>query len=163
MKTSTALIGGLAGASVLTLTHETLRRVKPKAPRMDLLGMQALYKVLRTIDWEAVNRRRLFTWTLVGDVIGNALYYSLAGAGSKSTVLKGGLLGLTAGMSAVLLPGVLGLNEKHSSRTLQTRLMTIGLYTFGGLVAAAVVKFLNKKQEKKHDEWERRLVTSSIV
>ncbi len=42
-----ALGGGLAGALALTAIHETVRRVSPDAPRMDVLGMRAIAKSLR--------------------------------------------------------------------------------------------------------------------
>ena len=46
MKVLEALAGGLAGACVLTIAHESLRRVVPEAPRMDILGMRAIAKLM---------------------------------------------------------------------------------------------------------------------
>jgi hypothetical protein len=63
----------------------------------------------------------------------------------------------------VLLPKPLGLNEDHSNRTIQTKIMTVGLYVIGGLVAACVMKFLDRKKHKKNKAWEQRLVTSSMA
>ena len=44
-----ALISGFAGAAILNLVHETARQFSDKAPRVDLLGQQAItetYKYL---------------------------------------------------------------------------------------------------------------------
>ena len=46
------------------------------------------------------------------------------------------LLGLVAGVSAVVLPEPLGLSKESSNKTLGTQLMTIVLYLMGGLAAA---------------------------
>jgi hypothetical protein len=46
MKPITAISGGVAGAVALTLIHESVKRLVPQAPRMDLLGMNAISKGL---------------------------------------------------------------------------------------------------------------------
>jgi hypothetical protein len=46
MKISTAIAGGFAGATALTIIHQLLRFIHKDAPRMDLLGMEALAKGL---------------------------------------------------------------------------------------------------------------------
>jgi hypothetical protein len=153
MKTVAALGGGLAGASILTLIHETTRRISPKAPRMDLLGMNALAKVLNHNKVKVPGNKSLFLWTLASDVLGNALYYSLTGAGKERGVWwRGSLLGFVAGLGAVLLPKPLGLNESYSNRTLATKLMTVGLYLAGGLVASAIGSLLEHKKKDKQEE-----------
>ena len=131
---------------------------------MDLLGMNAISKGLRAAGYERPGREQLFTWALAGDIISNAFYYSLAGIGQEKNVwLKSAALGFAAGAGAVLLPGPLGLNEKHSNRTVTTRLMTIGLYVDGALVTTAVMKLLEKRKVRKETRWEHRLVTSAMV
>lgn len=148
MKLSTALAGGLAGACALTLLHETARRLSPEAPRMDLLGMDALSRLLGSLGIESPEEDKLFTLTMTGDLIGNALYYSLAGVGKKKNVwAKGILLGLGAGLGAVLLPKPLGLDEKTSNRTANTKAMTVTWYLAGGMVASAVMTLMNKKKQ----------------
>jgi hypothetical protein len=73
------------------------------------------------------------------------------------------VLGLTAGLGAVLLPKPMGLNPKHSNRTVETQIMTVSLYVIGGIVAAGVMKLLDKKKKRKEEKWEERLVTSSMA
>ena len=163
MKTMTALAGGLAGAATITLLHESVKRVVPEAPRMDRLGMQAIAKGLRKAKRKVPRQDALFTIAMVGDIVSNAVFYSAAGIGSEKNIWKrSAVLGLAAGLGAVLLPKPLGLNDKYSNRTVATQIMTVGLYVTGALVTTAVIKLLNKKKQEKHTEWERRLVTSAM-
>jgi len=163
MNATTALAGGLAGAATITLLHESIRRVVPEAPRMDRLGMQAISKGLKKAGKKVPKEDALFTVTMAGDIISNALFYSVAGIGSEKNIwVRSSLLGLAAGLGAVLLPGPLGLNEKYSNRTTMTKAMTIGLYVTGALVTTAVIKLLNKKKQQQNHDWERKLVTSAM-
>jgi hypothetical protein len=145
MKLLAALASGMAGAVTVTVVHEIVKRIDPKAPRMDLLGMNALSKMMVKAGETPPNRRELFLYTMAGDLIANGLYYSLAGVGYKKPWLKGTLLGTAAGIGGVLLPKPLGLNPAYSARTTPTKLMTIGLYLIGGLVTSAIVKSLQNK------------------
>jgi hypothetical protein len=139
-----ALGSGLAGAVALTAIHETVRRVSPDAPRMDVLGMRAIAKSLRAAGEEPPDRDTLFGITLAGDVASNSLYYALVGLGDpRKAAARGALLGLAAGLGAVLLPGPLGLGTDASARTRGTRLMTVAWYTAGGLVAGAAMQSLS--------------------
>lgn len=121
----------------MTITHETLRRILPQAPRMDVLGMRAISKTMKKIGKEPPADDDLHTWALIGDVVSNSLYYSLTGTG-QGAWLRGGLLGAGAGAGALLLPGPMGLGTDPSNRSTETQAMTVGIYLLGGLVAAAV-------------------------
>ena len=163
MKALTVFAGGLAGATAVTLLHESIRRVVPEAPRMDRLGMQAISKGFKKAGRKVPEEDALFTIAMAGDLVSNALYYSVAGFGSEKNIwLRGSILGLAAGLGAVLLPEPLGLKKQHSNKTAATQLMTVGLYVAGALVTTAVIKLLNKKKQVKHKEWERKLVTSAM-
>ena len=163
MKTIAALGGGLAGAAAVTLLHETVRRIVPEAPRMDLLGKQALSKGLNAAGWKKPDEKKLFTWALAGDLLSNSLYYSLAGVGKENNAwARSTALGLAAGLGAVLLPGPMGLENRYSNKTLSTKLMTVGLYVAGALVTTLVMKMVEKKKQRKHKDWEQRLVTSAM-
>jgi hypothetical protein len=141
-----SMLAGLAGSVVLTGIHETLRKTTPEAPRMDLLGMQSLSKLLKVIGLPIPGQPALFGWTLLGDVGGNALYYSLAARGSaKSVWVKGISLGLIAGIAAVILPAHVGLDNKASARTTNTAVKTIAIYLAGGIATAAVAWALSSR------------------
>lgn len=143
-----ALGSGLAGACALTLIHEAARRVLPDAPRMDILGMRAMARSYRAVGAPTPDPDELFNRTLVGDIAGNALYYSLVGAGGRDGAwLRGAALGLAAGVGAVALPGPLGLGDDASARTPATQAMTVAWYALGGLAAAATYACLTDERE----------------
>ena len=149
MKSVSALVGGLAGACSVTLLHESIRRIDPAAPRIDLLGRQAISKTLKSVGAKVPEEDSLFNSTIGGDLLSNAMYYSLAGTGKKRKVwIRGALLGLSAGLSAVLFPKPVGLNETAANHAIKTKCMTLGLYLVGGLVAAATIKLLQKNNPK---------------
>ncbi len=80
---------------------------------------------------------------LAGDIVSNALYYSLIGvAKPDNALLTGAALGTVAGVGGVLLPGPMGLGEAPTTRTPATVTMTIGWYLTGGLVTAAAFRWL---------------------
>ncbi|MFN2438685.1 MAG: hypothetical protein ABR503_05760 [Chitinophagaceae bacterium] len=148
MKKLSAIEGGATGALALTLIHETVKKLDPNAPRMDLLGMNAISKLIKSFGQNPPEKQKLFLWAMVGDLISNSLYYSLAGLGSRKNVLQRGiLLGLGAGLGAVLLPKPLQLNEAPTNRTTKTKAITIGLYLIGGLVAAAIMRQVENRKE----------------
>ena len=163
MNASTVLAGGLAGATAVTLIHESLKAVVPQAPQMDRLGMQAISKGLRLAGKNVPKENNLFAAALVGDLVSNAIYYSMTGVGSEKNIWwRSSLLGLAAGVGAVLLPEPLGLNKRYSNKTLATQVMTIGLYVAGSLITTGVIKLLQQKKRENHKEWEKRLVTSAM-
>jgi hypothetical protein len=141
MKASSTL-GGLAGAVALTLLNETVRKFSPNAPRLDLLGENAVAKLMKgnTFIPQAVQQ----FFPLAGDLVSNSLFYGMArGSNSSNTLMRGALLGLAAGVGAVVLPKEIGLPTKHTNKTTETKLMTLGWYVVGGLVAALVINALD--------------------
>lgn len=132
-----SFVSGLSGAVVLTLVHQAAKELTPDAPRMDVLGMRGLRKLLAAADAPQPDPKTAYNVTMAGDLLANGLYYSLVGSGSDAW-WRGAALGVAAGVGGVVLPGPLGLGDGPSNRTPQTKLMTVAWYTLGGLVAAGV-------------------------
>jgi hypothetical protein len=139
-----ALATGAAGAATVTLAHEVVRQLVPKAPRMDRLGMSALARLLRATGSSVPRSEKLRGYTLIGDLVGNALFYAPLAMRGKRPLLRGLALGVAAGLGAVLLPPVLGLPRRHRGTTLRTQAMTVGLYALGGIAAGAVSSLLDR-------------------
>ena len=146
MKIVKALIGGFAGAIALNLLHETVKKLNPDAPRVDLVGEEALSKGLDAIGVHPPTGDALYAATLAGDVISNGLYYTAIGFGSpKYLWTRAAVTGITAGLGAVTLPGPMGLDDQPVTRTDTTKVLTVAWYLFGAMVTAAV---LTKIQDK---------------
>ena len=140
-------IGGLAGACALTLLNESVKKLDKDAPRMDLLGMNAVARLMKGNSILTQTAGKLFPVALASDLVSNSLYYSMADTDTrKQTLIRGALLGLDAGVGAVTLPKTLGLNEEATTRTMKTKVLTVTWYLIGGLVAAAAMNMMNKKR-----------------
>lgn len=145
MKLITNIIGGIAGSIALNLLHESVKRFDHDAPRVDLVGEEAINKILTGAGSEPLHGNTLYAATLAGDVLSNASYYSLIGMGrDKFTLARGVVYGLAAGLGAVGLTEPLGLRDAPVTRTDKTKIMTIGYYLFGGVVTALTIKALRK-------------------
>lgn len=141
-----ALGSGLIGAVALTVLHETARQFISNAPRADILGMRAIKKGMKLADAEPPADDELHDWALGGDIVSNALYYSLIGlVEPKNAVLTGAALGLAAGVGGVTLPGPMGLGTAPTRRTEATAAMTIAWYLLGGLVTAGAYTLLKRR------------------
>ena len=140
-------LGGLAGACTLTLLNESVKKLDKDAPRMDLLGMNAVARLMKGQNILAQTAGKLFPIAMAGDLVSNSLYYSMADTGNKkNTLIRGALLGVGAGLGAVVLPKTLGLNDEATTRTLKTKVLTVTWYLIGGLAAAAAINLLEKKR-----------------
>jgi hypothetical protein len=131
---------GLVGALALTAAHEGLRRNAPVSPRMDVLGMRAFKGIAEALGFDAPRGKNLRRDALIGDIIANTAFFSLA-AGGRKPLLRGVTLGLLAGIGAVVLPPYLGLGKAPRGRSKVVRAETVGLYVLGGLAAAGVAWF----------------------
>jgi hypothetical protein len=145
MKVIKSLLGGLAGAAALTLLHEAVKRFDHDAPRVDLVGEEAVTKGMEAIGKEPPSGDTLYAATLAGDLLSNAFYYSLIGAGNrKNLLLRGVSYGAFAGLGALKLTKPMGLSDAPVTRTDKTKILTVAYYTFGGLITALVIKGLRK-------------------
>jgi hypothetical protein len=145
MKAIQNLIGGLAGALALNIIHQTAAHFDPDAPKVDLIGQEALSKGLKELHIDPPKGNKLFAGALGADLAGNALYYSLIGGGEdKDLIKRGAAYGLLAGVSALTLTEPLGLDDEPVIKTTSTMVMTVSWYLVGGLVTALTIKALRR-------------------
>lgn len=136
------LLAGAAGAIALTALHEVTRRSTPKAPRLDVLGMRSVARLMgREPDDLSGELHKL---ALGADLGANSMYYSLAGTfGSAAAPTTGAFLGLAAGVGSVALPEKMGLGAAPTRHSPETQALTVAMYVIGGLVAGLVYKALS--------------------
>jgi hypothetical protein len=144
-------IGGLAGALVLTALNESIKRIDKDAPRLDLLGMNAVAKLIKGGgSKKLIKGEKLEPVSLAGDLMANSLYYGMADAGKdEQTYVRGTLLGLGAGLGALTLAKPLGLDETAPYAPLKTKALTVAYYVIGGLVAATVINLLSNRSNEE--------------
>lgn len=140
------LIGGFAGAVALNILHETVRQFDADAPRIDLVGKEGLNKTIEAAGGIPLEGGALYGAALAGDLVSNSLYYSVIGAGKhKNLILRGTLVGITAGLGALQFTRPIGLDDTPVTRTRKVKIMTVGYYLAGGLVSACVIRALRRK------------------
>src|SRR4051812_22637742 len=131
------LLGGLAGALALNILHQTYKQYDSKAPRVDLVGEEALSKIIKSLGKHPPTGKSLYMTTLGADIVSNAVYYSLIRQGNlKNIIPRGIIFGTTAGVGAVSLPKPLGLGDAPVTRTATTKVLIVTWYLAGALVAA---------------------------
>jgi len=145
MKTIQNFIGGLAGAIALNMLHQAVKQFDHEAPRVDLIGEEALTRGMEAMGLKPPTGNALFVATLAGDILSNALYYSTIGFGKKKYMLiRGAAIGLAAGVGALTLTEPIGLSDAPVTRTERTKVLTVAWYAVGGIIAGAVIKTLRK-------------------
>ena len=147
MTTARNIIAGLGGAIALNLLHQAFAKTDKDAPRLDLVGEEAVQKGLEAVGETPIkDEKNLFATALGADLISNALYFSMIGVGNNKNAWSKALgLGLTAGTGAVTLPKMLGLNPTPITKTNKTKSMTVGYYLAGALVTAGILKFMDSR------------------
>jgi hypothetical protein len=105
---------------------------------------------MKSLHKEPPAKDQLQLMAVGGELLCDTAYYGLVGMnGKKGAWMRGALLGLFAGVTAVVLPKPLGLPDTASNKTRATQLMTIGLYLAGGLAAAAITELMEGRQRRE--------------
>lgn len=146
MKMAKDLLGGLLGAVALNVLHEVYRRFDPLAPRVDLVGEEALTKTVEATGHSAPTGKKLYFATLLGDILSNSIYYAMIGKGQKHLLLRGAALGIAAGVGALTVTKPLGLDDTPITKTTRTKVLTVAWYLIGGVVTALVIEKMRKKE-----------------
>lgn len=145
MKIAENILGGLAGAAVLNIVHQTIAHFDKDAPRMDIIGEEAVTRAFQNADAKPPMGNTLTGLTLAGDLGANTGYYAMiGGANDKDLLLRGAEYGLLAGIGALSLPSPMGLNDEPVTRTTKTKILTVGLYLLGGLATALTIKAIRR-------------------
>lgn len=145
-----ALGSGFAGAAALTIAHEASRTFFARSPRMDLAGKRLVEKGLKSIGVTPPSGSALHGAALAGELVTNTAYYGLASLGGPGRKwVRGLLLGLGAGIEAIVVTPMLGLGRRPRGLTLRTKGMTLGCYTLGGLVAGLTADALERRAEQR--------------
>lgn len=145
MKVAENILGGLAGSLVLNIVHQAIARTDKDAPRMDLIGKEAVTTAFENTGTEPPEGNTLTGLTVAGSLGANTGYYAMIGrANEKDLLLRGAGYGLLAGIGALSLPAPMGLNGAPVTRTTKTKILTVGLYLLGGLATALTIKAIRR-------------------
>ena len=130
------MLSGLVGAAAVTGLNYLGQTITPKAPRLDEIGRSAVRKSSKAVVGTKPDESTVQATALGGDLISNAMIYSLAGVGrAKRPELRGILAGAAMGAAVVLLAPRLGLGNRPTGVGGKGRAIAIGQYALGGLAA----------------------------
>ncbi|HEX5819151.1 MAG TPA: hypothetical protein VFY20_09745 [Gemmatimonadales bacterium] len=142
-----AVVSGAAGAVALTAIHQLARHRLEYPPRMDVLGKRALARLMRSAGWMPRDEQVLERNAFAGDLVANTAYYAAVSLAPRHPLRCGVLLGVAAGLGALLLPPVMGLGYPPHSNAWSNRVMTVAWYTLGGLVAGGTFAALGHDRD----------------
>jgi hypothetical protein len=78
----------------------------------------------------------------------NTAYFSLINRDGKELWRKAASAGFFAGVGAISLPSKIGLDDRPVAKTNTTKAWTIGYYVVGALTTAALVRVIERFQNK---------------
>jgi hypothetical protein len=158
MNLASAIEGGITGATTLSLIQEALHKIDPKAPR-PLLHQSGAIKKLKKKSGKKGSHSGKFYIKLAGELLATASYFGLSGLGKKkNVVLRGSLLGAMAGLGAAFFneDSDEATKAKDGERTayaeredMRKKVLTVALYTAGGMLSGIAIKKFRKKTFKK--------------
>lgn len=164
MKLASAIEGGLAGATTISLIGEALRKIDGKAPGANGIKSKKLKKRLKKAGSKKNGAKSTEQYIrLAGDLLGAASVLGFTSLGKKkNAVLRGALLGAAAGLGAVLLNDYT--QDRNSEKvnghegfpytmlpkdTLLQKAAEVGLFTVGGMIAGKMLQGSGKKKKRK--------------
>ena len=132
-----SLLSGAISAASLNVIQETLIKTMAHPPRVDIVGMRGVAKLARAAGTQPPQHLR--STALAGDIVSNALYYSLAGVfGRQNAILTGACIGIAAGVGLLVLSPALGVGNAEVNRTTETQIAGAGMYIAAGIMAGAL-------------------------
>lgn len=147
MKLANAIEGGITGATTLGLLQEALHKIDPKAPRAKLLNSPGIIKRIRKQSKKKGGVSNKLYINLASELLSNAAYFGLTALGKKkNAILRGGVLGAAAGLGSAFLNSD---KTEDKQKSIKDKLLTVTLYTAGGMLAGAAIKKINKKTKKR--------------
>ena len=137
------LIAGFGGAIALSMLHEYVKKNMNEVPEFDEVGEEAIDKSLEKVNLQVKDPDKLYNTTVVGDVLTNGLYYAFTPFKFNT------MIGALGGLGAIVIPKKLGLDNTPVAGTDKKKMMTIGYYIFGAMVAGTIYKTLTWKRKAK--------------
>jgi hypothetical protein len=161
MKLAKAIEGGLAGVTTISLIGETLSKLDNNRSHGSFLNADNLRRRFKKASSKKAGKATKQFILLAGELLGSSAFLGMASLGKKrNAVMRGAALGAAAGLGSVLLrdrknkkegmdghegyPLMMGVKDPLLSKVLE-----VGLFAVGGVVAGKLVQSAGKKKKKK--------------
>lgn len=146
MNLAKAIEGGVVGASTLTLLQEAIHKFDRNGTPGNLVLKPGILRKIKKYEKKGKPTGKLYI-DLAGQLLAAVSYFGLSGLGKKrNAVLRGGLLGLGAGVVTAFLS-----NQGDESEQMDVKkfAITVSSYAGAGMLAGAAVKKLQSKKKLK--------------
>ncbi len=140
------VIAGVGGAVALNMLHSFVKKNFDNVPDFGEMGEEAIDKSLGIMNLKVKDHDKLYNATLTGDILTNAVYYAFTPFKMSSVI------GALGGLSAIVLPKKLGLDNTPIAGTDKKKMITVGYYVFGAMVASGIYKLLTLNKDKYYEE-----------
>jgi len=160
MKLASAIEGGLAGATTVSLLGEALRKIDEHSSP-DFFHGNSLIKTFKKAKSKKASKATKLWIKLASELLGSTAFLSFSSLGKKkNAALRGALLGAVAGLGSVMLNDNDHRKEKPTERNGYTvakkqadpvlaKAIQVALYAIAGLVAGKVIQAKAKGKKKK--------------
>lgn len=159
-KLASALEGGLAGVTTISLLTETLRKINGHSSNNHLLDGRNLKRRFKKAKSKKPQKATKQFIRLAGDLLSSTAFLGVSSLGKKrNAMLRGGVLGTAAGLGSVLLNGLENGHGKTNGQEgyhltglpkdkFLSQVLEVSLYAIGGLIAGKVIQGVGKKKKK---------------
>ena len=137
------VVAGFGGAIALSALHKYVKRHFDEVAEFSEIGEQVIDKSLDAVNLQVKDHDKLYNATVAGDILTNGIYYALTPF--KMSTLVGAL----GGWGAMALPKQLGLDNQPIAGTDKKKMITVGYYVFGAVIAAGIYKVLTLNERKR--------------
>lgn len=137
------IVAGIGGAVALNTLHKIVKNNFHGVPNFDELEGEAIDKSLGKMNLQLKDSDKLYNATVAGDIVTNAIYYTFTPF-KMNTVI-----GALGGLGAMVIPKKLGLDNTPIAGTDKKKMITVGYYVFGALVAAGIYNLLTMNENKE--------------
>ena len=146
MNSTSSVLDELAKQSPLNILHKIIRLFDQNAPRFQDLGRNTIAKLADIADLNVPDTDVTQLLDAIGEKATNAIT-GFFGDSKDNAIIQGAALGLSVGIGTVLLqPKENYFSTKHNGVT-KKKLLTVGMYVAGGILASIIVKQLKKKND----------------
>ncbi|MCY7422573.1 MAG: hypothetical protein LH478_12625 [Chitinophagaceae bacterium] len=143
MNSTSSVLDELAKQSPLNLLHKIIRIFDQNAPRFQDLGRKTIAKLADKADLNVPDTDVTQLLDAVSEKATNAIA-GFFGDNKENAIIQGAALGLCVGVGTVLLQPKEDYFSTEHNGVAKKKLLTVGMYIAGGILASIIVKQLEK-------------------
>ena len=146
MNTKLSFLDNLSSQKILSLVQKIVRLFDPSTPLFEEVGKKRMGLLAAKADLDVPDHEMHDMLHNASETITNKIVGFMGNPDSENLVLRGAALGLTAGIGVVLLHDHQEHHLLSAKEKTNKKLMTVGLYVVGGILASIITQKLQKRE-----------------